>query len=258
MKPNRIKNVLKSGGVALGFGVLTFSPGVIEVAGRAGVDFIWLDLEHSGISPYDSVSMENMVRTIENLGLVAIVRSPENNESMIGKILDAGVHSILVPGINSKDETIRMVAAAKYRTKGFSSVRGAPVSRASGWVAPDIAFVEGSDSQLMVGATIESKEGVQNLDEILSVNGLDYIFVGPADLSLSLGFPFETTHATVKEYIAKIRNSCLRKGMPVGIAAPDVEAAKNAISDGFRIIRIGVDLPMISKTLTSLVNEIRG
>src|SRR5439155_9621410 len=129
IRQNRMKGVLDSGGVALGFGVLTFSPAVIEVAGRAGVDFIWLDLQHTGFSPYDSIAMENLVRAAENAGVAVLVRLPENNAAMIAKILDTGAHSILVPDIENKDETVKAVAAAKYEIKSFPSIRGAPVSR---------------------------------------------------------------------------------------------------------------------------------
>ena len=101
IKPNRMKTVLDSGGVALGFGVLTFNAGVIEAAAAAGVDFVWLDLEHGGISPYDSVSMENLVRCAENAGLTALVRVPENNPTMIARILDTGVQS--GPGAWNRD-----------------------------------------------------------------------------------------------------------------------------------------------------------
>lgn len=258
VRPNRIKKVVKSGGAALGFGVLTYNPDVVEIAGRAGVDFIWLDLEHSGISPYDSMSLENLVRAAENAQLATVVRPPSSDESVIGKVLDTGVSSILVPGIDSSDEVERIVAASKYRVGGIESTRGAGLARAGSWAAPDAAFAEDSDSQVMVGVMIESKNAVQAIDQILSVSGLDYVFVGPVDLSVSLGFPFETAHPLVKETISKVRDAAIGKNIPVGITTSDVESAKVAISEGFRIVRIGVDLPMIAKSLGLLVRTIRG
>ena len=255
IRPNRIRSVLSKGEAALGFGVLTCSPAVIEVAGRAGIDFVWLDLEHSGVSPYDSSSLENVVRAAENAQLAVVVRPPSGDGSMIGKVLDTGVHSVLVPGLASSKQVEEIVTASKYNIGG--STRGAGLTRAGGWTAPDAAFAGDSDTQVMVGIMIESKEAVNDIDNILSVKGLDYVFIGPVDLSVSLGVPFETTHHLVTESIARVRESALDRDVPVGITASDSESARKAIAEGFRIIRIGVDLTMISKSLSSLMEAVR-
>jgi 2-dehydro-3-deoxyglucarate aldolase len=256
VRSNRIKSILRTGGAALGFGVLTCSPDVVEAAGWAGVDFVWLDLEHSGISPYDSSSLQNLVRAAESAQLDIMVRLPSGDESIIGKVLDTGVHSILIPGVDSSGEVEKIIAASKY-FGSIPSTRGAGLARAGGWAAPDTAFAEGSDSQVMVGVMVESKKSVQAVDRILSVKGLDFAFVGPVDLSVSMGFPFETTNQAVKEAIDMVRGAAIARDIPLGITTADVESAKRAIVEGFKIIRIGVDLPMMSKSLSSLVKSIR-
>jgi len=257
MVRNRIREVLDSGGVPLGFGVQTFNPTLIEIAGRAGVDFVWLDLEHGGFSPYDTQTMEGLVRAADTAGVSTLVRVPGLDDKIIAKVLDSGVHAILVTDASSKADVEKAVAAAKYFPPIGDTLRGAGIIRSFGWSSPSLELAQKSDQQTMVGAMVESKNLIDNLQDILSVKGLDFLFIGPADLSISLGVHFQTTHPVVREYTKKALDAAKSKGVPVGFPAGDAEKAKEAIKEGFRILRIGVDTAMISKDLVNLLKTIR-
>ena len=153
MRKNRISRVIKEGGVALGAGVLTYNPNAIEILGDAGLDFVWLDLEHTGYSPFDSVSMENLIRAADNVDVATLVRVPTDDENMIGKLLDAGAQAVLVPGLTNVEEVKHAVSAAKWSLGG----RGTPLSRATGFRAPSQSFAEEADQETMIGIMIEDK-----------------------------------------------------------------------------------------------------
>jgi len=250
---NRIRKVIKEGGAALGAGALTFNPNVIEVLGNAGLDFVWLDLEHTGHCPFDSVSMENLIRAADNVDIATLVRVPTDDDHMIGKLLDAGAQAILVPGLSSVEEVRHAVSAAKYSLGG----RGTPLSRATGFRAPDQAFAEQADQDTMIGIMIENKALIDNLDKVLMINGLDFGFIGPSDLSISLGVPFQTSHPKVKEYISKALELCKAKGIPVGYPVSDLESARKAIREGCKLLRIGVDLQVLHREFSRLIQQVK-
>lgn len=257
MKPNRIKRVVKEGGVALGAGVLSFSPSVVEVFGDAGLDFVWLDLEHSGYSPYDYEHMTSIVRAADCFGISTLVRVPENSESIIAKVLDAGVHAVLVPGVTNVEGARRAVAAAKYFPPDRIGARGASLSRFIGFKGLSEAAAKEADAETMIGIMIEDKLTVDNLEGIASISGLDFGFLGPQDMSISLGLSFQPKHQKVQEYIDRAVQTCKSKGLTLGHAVTDAEGAKKAMGQGFKILRIGQDLQILNKETQALLEKIK-
>jgi 2-keto-3-deoxy-L-rhamnonate aldolase RhmA len=257
MNRNRIREVLDAGDVPLGFGVQTFNPALVEIAGRAGVDFVWLDLEHGGFSPFDTQAMEGLVRAADATSISTLVRVPGFDDKIIAKVLDSGVHAILVTDVGSKADVAKAVAATKFLPPTGDTLRGAGIMRSFGWSSPSLELAQKSDQQTMVGAMVESKNLIDNLQDILSVKGLDFLFIGPADLSISLGVHFQTAHPLVKEYAKKTLDAAKSMSIPVGYPAGDAERAKEAIKEGYRILRIGVDTAMVSKDLGNLLKAIR-
>ena len=257
MKPNQIKRILNEGGTALGAGALSFSPSVVEVFADAGLDFVWLDLEHSGYSPYDYEHMTGIVRAADAYGISTLVRVPENSESMIAKVLDAGVHAVLVPGVTSVEAATRAVGAAKYFPPDRTGNRGAALSRFVGFKGLSEVAARQADAETMVGIMIEDRLTVDNLEAIASVKGLDFGFMGPQDLSISLGLSFQPKHQKVQEYFERAIQTCRSRGLALGHAVADAEGAKKAMSQGFRILRIGQDLQILNKEIQDLLGKIR-
>ncbi|MCK4343939.1 MAG: aldolase, partial [Bacteroidales bacterium] len=163
-------------------------PSIIECIGLAGFDFLIIDLEHG---PNTIDGAQNLIRAALLHEMTPVVRVSENNESLISRALDIGAQGVQVPQINNKQDAIKVVKAAKFSPLGNRGV--CRYVRAAGFSSKDRnVFFEESNQNTLVILQIEGKEGIENLEYIFDVNGVDIIFLGPYDLSQSLGVPGQT------------------------------------------------------------------
>lgn len=187
-------------------------PSIIECIGLAGFDFIIIDLEHG---PNTIESAQNLIRTALLNEMTPIVRVSENNESSISKALDIGAQGVQVPQINNKEDAIKAATAAKFSPLGKRGV--CRYVRAAGFSSKDkTLYFEESNQNTLVILQIEGKEGIKNLDSILDVNGIDIIFMGPYDLSQSLGVPGQTNHPKVINAMKMVVDKANTKGKIIG------------------------------------------
>ncbi|QLG61145.1 HpcH/HpaI aldolase family protein [Halorarum salinum] len=240
---NRLRRALERGDPVFGAGVATFSPTVIETFGDVGLDYAWLDLEHGGPSPYDSTAFEDLTRAADAAGIELLVRIPTPDPALVRKVLDAGVRTILVPRVETAEEVRRAVRASRFSYDGGVGDRGVGgASRTSRWGGEIDDHVEREDGEALVGVMIENERAVGNLESILSVPDLGFAFVGPADLSVSLGRPMEKGHPDVRDAAERTSEACLDAGVPVGCIRNDPAEARAAVEDGYRVLRVGGDL----------------
>lgn len=216
------------------------SPGLVEVAAKAGFDFAIIDMEHGGIS-YETA--ENMCRAADAGGITPIIRIQENGPKWILRALEIGALGLLVPWVNSREEAESAAAASRYCPDGE---RGwAPITRGmdyglAGTEDPD--FLQNANREIMVIVQIETKEAVANADEICSVPGVDLIFIGPGDLSQSLGLPGQFTHPTVEAAIERVIATAKRRGKPTGIfCGTDLDWARKWVDAGVQFLTPFVD-----------------
>lgn len=239
---NRLKERIENDAVALGAGVATFSPTVIEVYGQVGFDFAWLDFEHTGPSPYDAGVFEELTRAAEVADIDLLVRLPSGDPPLVRKVLDAGVRTLLIPRVETAREVREAVAASQFEYDGAPGDRGVGIGRTTTWgnSADDQPEVE--DDSVMVGAMIENETAVANLDEILSVPELDFVFIGPADLSVSLGVPWQWDAPVVHDHVEEIVEKATDAGVPVGGVKTDADSAVEAIEDDYQLLYVGGEL----------------
>lgn len=256
---NALRRKLDAGETLLGASCATFSPTVIETMGHLGLDYVWLDLEHSGPSPSDSTALEELTRAAEAADVALLVRLPAPDPPVVRKVLDAGVRTILLPRIETAEQLRRGVRAAYFSYDGDVGDRGVGVGRSAEWVGYGDEFVAGEDGEVLVGTMIENRRAVENVEEILSVPQLGFAFVGPADLSVSLsgGDPTRNTSAAVQSALDRTLDACLDAGVPVGRIRNGVEEARAAMADGYRIVRIGGDVSSIHATVGGRLDELR-
>ena len=203
MKLNRILARIKEGRRATGCQLSFPSTTLVEVMGIAGLDFVHVDGEH-GIFSWESV--DDICRTADLSGLTVIARVPNIEESTILRYLDRGVQGILGPGIDTKAQAQQLVDACYYAPLGKRGLGGAP--RASGYVhLADREYIEQANSQMFVAAFLEHPEAIENLDEILTVDGIHSYYVGPQDMSMSMGLPGQPDHPRVKEVTARVKEA---------------------------------------------------
>lgn len=208
----KLINNLEKREISIGSFSKSSDPSIIECIGLAGFDFLIIDLEHG---PNTFESAQNLIRAALLYKMTPIVRVSENNESLISKALDIGAQGVQVPQINNKQDAINVITAAKFSPLGKRGV--CRYVRAAGFSSKDKnLYFEESNQNTLVILQIEGKEGIENLDNILDVDGVDIIFIGPYDLSQSMGVPRQTNHPKVINAMKSVVNKAKQKNIVVG------------------------------------------
>lgn len=241
MRENQLKKRLLRGESALGCFVKLTDPAVPELLALAGFDFFVLDTEHVAV---DREQLTNIVRSADAAGITPIVRVRENQQVEILQNLDLGWAGVQVPNVDTPQEARDLVSYVKYTPLG---VRGlSPSVRACGYGTCSVdEYIRMANDNTMVVSHCETKECVENLDEILKVEGLDVIFIGPMDLSQSYGVPGQTKNPEVAQAIETITEKTQAAGKIVGTVAGTPEAARALIEKGVQYILLSSDQGMI-------------
>ena len=253
---NKLKQVLEKGEVALGTAVFSYSPTIVEVAGYSGLDFVRIDNEYSWRR---DESMEHIIRAATIAEITPILRIDKGDHYLINKALGTGAGGILVPDVSTKKEVEDLIKAAKYPPKG---TRGYSSFCFSGqWGARGGEdWVNWSENETLVGIMVENEEVITKLDEILSMEGLDFVLFGPADYSMSIGLRGpQKNHPKVQDAIKKTIEVANKYGKPVaiGIGQPWEEEARKYIDLGCRIIEMGNDLVVLRSVWKALSSKMK-
>lgn len=246
------KDKLAKGEAVYGPFMKTVDAAFVECAGYAGFDFVILDMEHGPASFSD---LQNLIRGAAAAGIVPIVRTYDSSETAISKALDLGAKGIQVPQIQSAEEAKEVVKAAKYFPKGERGVcrfvRAAKYSS-----TPRNEYFELANEALVI-LQVEGKQVLNELDSILSVAGLDILFVGPYDLSQSLGVPGQVSHPSVLEAIKEITEQSRKAGVVVGVFCDTFEAAALWRKAGIQYLSYSVDVGIYTEACANIVRQLR-
>lgn len=232
MMKNRLKEKLDSGQVAVGAVLAESSTATMEILGLLGFDFIFIDCEHSAMSVE---SVQNLIMAAELRRTTPIVRPPMNVPEIILRYMDAGAIGIAIPGMDSKEAAQTAVKAVKYAPigeRGLAGVRAADYGL-SGSLGD---YVELANQETMVFGVVESKEGVENISQILDTEGFDGVFIGTNDLSNSLGVPGQTTHPAVVEAIDIILEAGKAADKPICGIVRGGESPQEYIAKGYKML----------------------
>lgn len=247
LRPNKIKQRLAKGQSAVGAFVQMANPEVVEVIGNAGYDYVWIDCEHGSIYLETAISM---IRAAEATGLTPIVRVPNHDPTFIARMLDAGAQGIVVPQVSTAAQALAVSSAAKYRFDGKGhGTRGAcPLVRAAGHQTPDWReFARWSNDNVTMWLLVETVEGIDNLDAILEVPGIDAIVLGAFDLSVSMGYDGDRHQPEVVARLDGLTDKVIARGVQVvGMLFEPTAEAMRAQKDvyekqGCRIFIAGTD-----------------
>ena len=227
---NRMKNRDRLTGILLSLP----SPEIAEICAEAGFDWLFLDMEH-GLLDFEAV--QRMIQAVAGRS-ACVVRVPANEPAWITKALDTGADGLIFPHINRAEEARAAVDAARYSPEGSRSIG---LARAQGYGARVADCLKGANKEIVLVAQAEHIAAAGNIEDILSVEGVDAVFVGPFDLSASLGIPGQTSDPRVREAIGRIGKACASRRVPAGIFSRDALTARNAAAEGFSLLCVSTD-----------------
>lgn len=253
---NVVREKLDRNKPVYGVRIRSFSTTLLQVLGTAGVDYGYLDLEHAGYSPYDSVNLERMQIATESTGVGLVVRLPDSEPAMVRTALDAGVRTVIVPRVETAEEVERVVRASRYQYDEGPGERGFGTAPSNNWgIRPD-GYTQREDESVLIGIMLETEDALENVREIVSVPELGFVKIGVGDLSVSLGHPQKNTHREVQDGIEKVEQVCRDNNMPLGRGVSGVEEAHEAVTDGYTLIDIGGDVEILRSTLKERVDKL--
>jgi 4-hydroxy-2-oxoheptanedioate aldolase len=253
MLENRTKAKLAAGEAAFGSFVRTAEPQLIEYVGMLGWDFLVFDAEHGPLGPRE---VEDLCRAVEPRGTTPIVRVTTNDAPTILRFLDVGAHGVHVPWVNSAADAERAVRAVKYTPRG---IRGLAGSRASEWGLrePIDAYVERANRETLVVIQVETQDAVDAIDDFLAVDDVDVLFLGPTDLSQSLGHPGDLRHPDVLAAMDRVADAVIGSGTTLGIYAGTVDMTKEWLDRGARYFTTSLE-PFLRDGMRAHLRDVRG
>jgi len=233
---NAFRESLESGAPVFGARASSYAPSLIEVYGQLDLDFVRVDLERPGPSPWNSEYLETLAKTASLADVELLVRLPDSDPTTIRRVLDTGVRNLLIPRVETAEEVREAVEATQF------SYDGGPGERSfSGWRATEYSTdVDPSayDESVCLGIMIETAAAVENAEEILSVPELGFLFMGPNDLSVQYGVPGERSAPKVTDAVDRVEQIAREEGVPLGAAGHDPETANDLLDDGYQVIRL--------------------
>lgn len=225
------------------------SPAVTEIMSAVGFDWLFIDAEHAPLEPFQ------MQALLQGAGATpCVIRLPAGDEVPIKKALDIGAAGIIAPQVNSADHARRIVQAAKYAPVGQ---RGLGIARAHGYGLSVREYMQRANDDTAVIVQAEHRDAVEHIREIVRVDGVDGVLIGPYDLSASLGLPGAVDHPEVTGAIERVRAACAEVGLPIGIFGVTAEAVQPYIARGFTMIVVGVDTVLMANAAAAALKAVR-
>lgn len=252
MLKNAFKARLKAGEPQIGLWLGLADAYCAELAANAGFDWLLIDGEHA---PNDLRSLLGQLQAIAPYPSQPIIRPVVGDTALIKQVLDIGVQTLLVPMVESAEQARELVRAITYPPHGVRGV-GSALARASRWNSvPD--YLDKADEEMCLLVQIENTVGLANLDEIASVDGVDGVFIGPADLSAAMGHRGNPGHpdvqAAIEDAIARVRKA----GKAVGILSADETLARRYLELGATFVAVGLDTTVLMRGLQTLAGRFK-
>ena len=247
---NTFKQALKEGRTVFGCWMDLASPFSTELMGTTGFDWLLIDGEHG---PNDLRSILAQLQVLEASPSHAIVRVPVGETYLIKQVLDAGAQTVLVPMVESADQARQLVRDVTYPPRGDRGV-GYAIARASrfGEIAD---YGTSADAQICLLVQVENRAGIANLDEILAVEGVDGVFIGPADLAADMGHMGDALHEEVQEVIMDAISRIRAAGKAPGILSTHDPMTERALEAGAQFVAVGADVSILARGARALSRQ---
>lgn len=255
-KKNSLREKIKGGGIALGTAMYSFSPAIMEVAGYTGLDFCRIDNEHAW---RQDESAENVIRAALLSGICPLLRVDRDNPYLVRKALEAGAGGVIVPHVHDQKDAEAIVAAAKFPPFGKRGYGGLCLSGQWG-VNGGTEWMEWSNAETLVIPMIEDISAMDHIDAIAATEGVDALFFGPADFSVSLGIPLQTGNEKVIGNLRKVIEAADKYGKFViypGAGFPQWETVLKCRELGVKAIELGHDVTILKAVWAKAIQAMK-
>ena len=244
---NELKRRLKAGEQTYGVWTTIESPMVTELLSTLGFDYFVFDTEHS---PLDIFQAQTLMQAMRGEGTTPIVRVWWNDLVAIKRALDIGAYGVVIPWVNNKNQAEMAVKACRYAPDGL---RGCGPRRAA-LFDPD--YLRTADEEILIIAQIETREAVENIEDILSVDGIDVSYIGPADLSASHGHLGDMSHPEVQEAIDRVFDASVAAGVATGVHMGSGKTIMDRVEKGYNFITVGNDLGFVRAGAKEILEQL--
>ena len=244
------KQKLVGGELLVGSVITLPSPEISEIFCEAGYDWLFIDLEHSALGVKEAqVLLQSALPQTTSL-----IRVPSLDEMWVKKALDIGSSGVIIPQIKTAEQVARVVQLCKYPPQGTRSVG---IARAHGYGQKFQEYISTANDQTAIVIQIEHIEAVKNIEAIVSVPGIDCLFIGPYDLSASMGKTGQTTDPEVQNAIEQVKQAAQKAQISLGIFGTTASAVQPYIQDGYRLIAVGMDASLLGNAAKTIVNTLK-
>jgi len=251
---NPVKHKIRAGQKTAGAWAQLCSPLSAECLARGGFDWILIDMEH-GQGDMQTLIGQYQAIAAAGTGAVPIVRTPWNDLVWIKRILDSGAYGLMIPYVNTKEEAERAIQYCKYPPMGIRGIAGS--IRAAGYGRDTASYLKRANDEIFVMLQIETPQAVENMEAIASVPGVDALFIGPMDLSTSMGFFGNPAAPEVQSLIRKAEAKAKTLKMPLGTISGNWEQAKALYDRGYQLITLISDSVLVSKAGAEICGKFR-
>ena len=253
MRKNRMKEKIMNGEAVVGTFVTFPSATIVEICGHAGFDFVVLDAEHGPLSPGNC---EDLVRAADVTGMTPIVRVTQNHPKIILRYLDIGALGVQIPMVRTADDARRAVEAVKYYPQGQRGMGGA---RASAWGMKGGFgnYLVESNRETMVIIQIETKEAIENIADIVSVEGVDAVLIGRLDLSQAMEIPGKTDDPIITNAVDHIIDEAQNAGVAIGLFELDAQRANQYKARGVKLFETWLGY-FLARAAGDYMQQVRG
>ena len=254
---NKLKRAIDEKGNAVGTFLGVSTPSIVEILGYTGLDFVVIDTEHG---PYDTMPVSDLIRSSDSSGMSPIVRIADVTHKEIQRAVDNGAEGIIIPCLKSKDDFRKAVELCKFPplgSRGFIKARGSGFGNEE-WAEGTLEeYMHNSNEKVLLLPQCETIEALENIEEIACIEGIDGIFIGPFDLSISMGIPGQFNALEFRKAISRILNTCKEAGKLCMIFTNSVEEARKYMNQGFDAVANSIDTIMFKKIYKEMMEGIR-
>jgi len=250
MPINTFKQALKDKRAQIGCWVAMADPYAAEIVAGAGFDWLLLDGEHA---PNDVRSLLGQLQALSAYPSHPIIRPPVGETHLIKQLLDIGAQTLLVPMVDSAEQAAALVRATRYPPHGVRGV-GSAIARAARWNRVN-GYLDKADDQVCLLVQVETRAGLEALDEIAAVEGVDGVFIGPSDLSAALGHRGNPGHPDVQAAIEGGTARILAAGKAAGILTADEALARRYLELGATFVAVGADISLFARSVEQLAKK---